>query len=644
MKTLLLILWFAVAPLWAAIPPAEQSLPADTLLMITAPNASSAGVAWTNSNLGKLWSDLAMVPFRTNFEARLQTAYDDGFGKETGLPWADLQSLIRGQLTLAMVQNGWTGKEGDDHVPAWLLILDAGDRSDDLKAKLAAARKKISDAGRPLKSIQIAGIDFSQVVIAPSLKSALSITNKPAPAVPYKPGAKPGTPNKNDDLDDDDDEPHPIEFAFGQVESALVAGTSPLVLEKLIASLRGTNAAPLASQPLYAAARTNALADGTVTAYANLAVVSSSLIPNLSSIFSMLTLLGADPARVPAALGLQSLDYAAISLKSDTNGLAVRVQVAAPEAKRKGLARLLETRLADGSIPPSVPKDVIQFQRWRISGTNIWRTIDGALAQISPQLEGLFTLTVESSAQAMDPNFNLNRDLAANLGDDFIKYVKPPRGNLLTELANPPAVYWIGAARPEALVAGLKGLAALKYMQAGNLGFDTREIAGKKVHLIKLKTQQTAKPAGGKDSAAASNTNDPVLVQIVALTNGVAMSDDAAALDELVLGATNRLSELPETQEGVSAVGGTGQGVFGFTNTREEMRPTWESLRTAGSVDKLMAAGSANLDTVKAVEQWADFKLLPPFEQIARYWTTMVMGGGSNPAGYDFRWFSPAAK
>ncbi|HTI70224.1 MAG TPA: hypothetical protein VMF06_09665 [Candidatus Limnocylindria bacterium] len=624
MKKLLPLFWLVTAMLKAAVPPVEQCLPADTLFVASIPDASQGAVVWQQSNWGRLWVDPAMLAFRTNFEAKLVAAYDEHVGKETGIALADLRTLANGQLTLAMIADGWSGKTGDERAPAFVLILDSGTQGEALKAKLAEAKKKIGDSGHPLKAVQIGGIEFSQVVFSSEGKS-------PAAKAIAKPAPKSAAEKKADD-DEEDDEPHVVEFAFGQVDSALLAGTSPAVLAKMIDNLRGTNAAPLANHPQYQMARTNALAGAAATVYLNVSSLSSNALPAVSSAFAMLSMLGADPNKVPGALGLQSVDYATIGIRGDTNGTLIRLEVSAPEARRKGLARLLETKPLDGGVPSMVPGDAVEFQRWRVNGSNVWATIDGAMNQISPQLGGLFKLTIESAAQSIEPNFNLTRDLASNLGDDFVEYVKPPRGKMLDELSNPPSVYWIGSGKPEALLVGLKGLAALKYMQAGNLGFASRESAGHKVHLITLKG-----PKGGNA--------DTVLVEMAAMTNGVAMSGDPIALDELIQNtATNRLADLPETKNGVEAVGGMNQGVFAFINSRAKMSTTWESLRTAESIDKLMTSGTANLATVKAVQQWADFKTLPPFDQVSKYWTTMVMGGGSNTNGYDFRWMTPAAK
>jgi hypothetical protein len=73
------------------------------------------------------------------------------------------------------------------------------------------------------------------------------------------------------------------------------------------------------------------------------------------------------------------------------------------------------------------------------------------------------------------------------------------------------------------------------------------------------------------------------------------------------------------------------------------MRATWESLRSSESLAGVMPPGTTSLETVQQVESWADFKSLPPFESIARYWTIQVVTGATDAEGFRFRWFSPKA-
>jgi len=108
-------------------------------------------------------------------------------------------------------------------------------------------------------------------------------------------------------------------------------------------------------------------------------------------------------------------------------------------------------------------------------------------------------------------------------------------------------------------------------------------------------------------------------------------------------GAPGGVAAIPGWSEAVAGVGGTGRGLFGFAQPALELRPVWEALRTSESLAGVMPAGTTSLETVQAVESWADFKRLPSFEAVARYWTLQALSGATDAEGYRFRWFSPRA-
>ena len=84
--------------------------------------------------------------------------------------------------------------------------------------------------------------------------------------------------------------------------------------------------------------------------------------------------------------------------------------------------------------------------------------------------------------------------------------------------------------------------------------------------------------------------------------------------------------------------------LFRSENQLESSRATWELLRQGGSLDRVMPPGTANLDTAKAIEEWADFSLLPDFEKVARLFTFGVMVGSADPQAFHIKWFAPAAR
>ena len=121
-------------PVRAAIPPAENLLPSDTLLLITVPDFSALRAAGKQSPQWLLWNDPAMKPFRDKFMARWNEQFIAPLERDLGVKLSDFTDLPQGQLTFAVTQNGWTG--GDDPLPGVLLLLDARGKSDLLKSMM----------------------------------------------------------------------------------------------------------------------------------------------------------------------------------------------------------------------------------------------------------------------------------------------------------------------------------------------------------------------------------------------------------------------------------------------------------------------------------------------------------------------------
>ena len=143
-------------PVRAAIPPAENLLPSDTLLLITVPDFSTLRAASKQSPQWLFWKDAAMKPFHDKFMARWNEKLVAPLERDLGVKFSDFTDLPQGQLTFAVTQNGWTG--GDSPSPGVLLLLDARGKSDLLKTNLAALRKKWTDAGKPMHNETIRGI------------------------------------------------------------------------------------------------------------------------------------------------------------------------------------------------------------------------------------------------------------------------------------------------------------------------------------------------------------------------------------------------------------------------------------------------------------------------------------------------------
>ena len=122
---LLLVLLSAVVSLnfaaGAAIPSAEKLLPNDTLVVLTVPDFAKMKEVMKTSPELQLWNDPAMKPFRTKFESRVKEDLLQPLEQDLGIKFDDYASLPQGQLTVALVQDGWDGSS--DQYPAGVLLL-----------------------------------------------------------------------------------------------------------------------------------------------------------------------------------------------------------------------------------------------------------------------------------------------------------------------------------------------------------------------------------------------------------------------------------------------------------------------------------------------------------------------------------------
>src|ERR1700743_303221 len=217
----------------AAIPPAENLLPADTFVFFTIPDWDALRAASKVSPQLMFWNDPAMKPFQAKVMAKLSEKYIAPLEKDLGVKAAGFANLPHGQVTIGVTINGSTGH--DDIPPGFVLLLDAKDKSDSLKTNLTALVKKWTDGGRAVRTESIHGLTFTVVTLS---------SNDLAGIIPQRPPlSNPGkspAPAK------------PVDIYFTQFQSLLIAGNSTKVVEPVAAHLTGGNVPALADDATFA--------------------------------------------------------------------------------------------------------------------------------------------------------------------------------------------------------------------------------------------------------------------------------------------------------------------------------------------------------------------------------------------------------
>src|SRR6516225_1688032 len=111
------------AALRAAIAPAENLLPSDTLAFVTVPDCNAFRAAAKTSPQMMFWNDPAMKPFHDKFMAKLTEKFIAPLEKDLGIKVDDFLSPLQGQFTVGLTANG--SNDHDEVPPGLILLLDA---------------------------------------------------------------------------------------------------------------------------------------------------------------------------------------------------------------------------------------------------------------------------------------------------------------------------------------------------------------------------------------------------------------------------------------------------------------------------------------------------------------------------------------
>ena len=615
---------FLTLPVKAAIPPAENLVPSDTLALVTAPDVSKLRVSASKSPQWLLWNDAAMKPFHDKFMGALNEQFVGPLEKELGISFADFSGLAQGQLTVAVSVNGSTGH--DDIPPGVLLLLDSRDKSDALKTNLTALQKKWTDSGRVLRTEKLHGVNFSIVTL-----SSNDIPQTLKKLFPGKPPVQ--------ELGKETQPAKPSDLYFGQFESLLIVGNVESVVDAVAAKLTGGSAPTLADDATFSADKTarfrdNPLYYGWFNAKTFFDIVSK--IPQEEPNPDAPSPMPQIPwDKILTASGLGGLKSASVAYRESNDGAQVDFFLATPDSSRAGLFKLIATAPKDTSAPAFVPADAVKFLRWRIDGSKTWDTLQKIASDISPgALSSLNSVLdiANASGQMKDPNFDIRQNLINNLGDDLITYEKAAKGSTPQELASGPSLFLFASPNAERAVSAIKIISGLSYSQDGAPA--PRQFQGKTIHTVNLRPAPTT--GGG--------TAQPRSLYLAASGGYVALTTDVSMMEEYLRSSEKPPKPLSDTAglaDAAQKVGGTGNGLFTYTNQREVMRSTFALLKSlptgANTGDPMMnmAFGS------KGIRDWFDFTLLPDYDKVSKYFTFSVSSGVTTVDGIEFKAFVP---
>ena len=581
---------FIVSSLSAAIPPAENLLPSDTLLMFTVPDCSTVGASWHQSPQWLLWHDPSMKPFHDDFMAKWDSKIVAPMEQSLGIQVSDYLPLLQGQLTVAITQNGWDGSDGTQ--PAMLLLLDAKDKSDLLATNLGALKQKWKDSGRTVRTMNVQDIKFSVVTF-------------PSNSMPFASALSQGANNTSSSNT----------LYIGQFKSLLIAGTSMKTVEGVAAHLNGGANPSLVQNAQFASDQ--------LSQFHNAPLYYGWF--NAKSFFYVLSQMQPGESSGPwpsfnsilMASGLRDLKSVSFSYRESREGSQMELFAAAPESTRRGLLKMFTAASKDANPPPFVPADAVQFFRWRVDGQKAWSELEKTLSTLSP---GMMTyvnsmfMMANANAQQQNPNFDLRKDLIGNLGDDWIKFAKAPAGNTLADLNSEPYLFLFAANNPDEAVFALKTVGGMLSSSTPK----SQDFLGRKIYTIPLPSGR-AMTGAGAPAAPQRSIYCTASGGYVAVTTDISMIQNYLRSND---GKTKPLIQTPGLAQAAQHVGGMGNGLFGYQNQSEAARALLAALKNdpaAGAVAFNSLSGLPINAPGASFRDLANFSLLPDYEAISKY-------------------------
>ena len=595
----------------AAVPPAEQLLPADTLVIVSIPDWSKSIAYYQSSPIGKLWQDTEVKALKEKFLTKFQSSMVGPLEKELGIKFSDYTSLFQGQITLGFSIKGI--ESGDAMNPSWLLLMDSKDKTEDLKKNLADLKKKWTDGGKQLKSEKIRDVEFSTLSL--SANEFGKIVQKA-----FNP----------DNKDTSDNSGEKIDLIIGQSDSLLIIGNNNADIEKVIVKQTGGQSTTISEQSDFQSNQAM-FRDSLVFGWLNLRPVVSFASKKVAQMASAMPAGGnpmaPKPDKVLAAIGIDGLKAISFSILGNPEGELVHLFVNAPESNRKGLLKLFSFESKGANPPAFIPADAINFSRTRMDGQKMFSTIEGMISEISPEIGGFLQMGLAAAGKDKDPNFDLKKSLIGNIGDDIITYQKAPKTVTVADLESPPTMVLIGSSNADELLKSMYTGASL--VVAPN-AIKERDFLGKKVYTVAV-------------PAMPNSSGEEKILQVGSTAGYVAFSTDVTIFEEFLRSSEQKpkpLDEVTGLKDAAQKVGGMNSGMWGYENHKETIRMAFELLKKdASSIEKLFDMGSAK--GMGELKEWIDFSLLPSYDKVAKYFSYSIYSGILNGEGFSFKYFTP---
>jgi hypothetical protein len=603
------LLSVATSILSAAVPPPERLVGRETTLLFTVPDWSSALAAFEKTSTSGLLKDPAMKPLVEKVVKDFKESITSQMNERDQGYMDEFLKLVNGQVTFVLGDLRDIAK--NPGMPPLTFIFDVKDRQADLSDFMDRSLKD-EDEAQVIRE-KVAGGEVISLI------------------------------TKNSD-----NPSHPEQMFFGLSDSMLGISFKKKNVSDLIRRKNGDLQNSLADNPTFRADQARFFRNAKGYLWANVEEMVKLAKANIEkpqansgNPFAM----SLDVGRILDALGLNGWKSVAIASDFDSRGADMQLFLNVPEPGRKGLFKLLETEHRATAPPLFVTDDVAKFMRWRKSGEEALQIIEKTMTEAVPPFAGFVTMMIDQAGKMKNPDFNFRRQFIGNLGDDIISIQKTAKELTLDAIGTPPTLYLIGSGNPDALLDAM--MTAQSSMGIPGMISKEEEFLGKRIFGM---------PAGVKIGVGGKPQGQRHIYATTA-RGYMAIGTERELVEDFIRGGSkaNGLTEISGFRQAAEKVGGLGTGWFFYENPAETLNMLLTSFKQnpnalqdlfgpfmfkAIVVNPNKPAGKQPQKSVQ--ERVAEYvKLLPDFDQIAKYLSFTVGSAMTDAEGILVRSYTP---
>lgn len=571
------------------LPKAAKLVPPETILLVEAEDFSQLQAQFEKTNLYKFYKDAAMADFVEDVKQKIRKEVVKLDENNLMRVFYNTGLYPQGRVAVALVFNERTK---DANEPPVLIITQWADKVDKIKDMIKQlVQKNIDMGGRQRPAEDYKGVSIETLI-----------------------------------------DEHKAALSYCFVEDCLLGSFDPEILKFAVASIKGSDSSTLSGDADYSAGYPTSGPYHDVDFFVNIKQFTKMFVAEDAS---------GDAKKYISGLGLDNVRSLSGSLGFSrvTGSGVVGKALLKIDGDKRGICKMLDCRQAQVQVPVFVPSSAYSLSVFNLDIKSAFDELVKVVNVFSPGAASVFYMPLLPASPDGGPTVELKRDIIDYLGSQIVSAEWPVKTSV-DRLAESEGIFAVGVSNRSSLEKSLSLLHSK--IIAPNKPDARRELLGHTIYIIDLPSLIPALGvSAGRpmiESSLGPNVQPlPRLSFTVTDTHLIFGTESAVEKAIRTLGnpgggSINSEQWFTAAKSAVPSV----VGLAGFGNSAAVWEELWRVLRRGtGGLQSGIISGPLGPSFLPSLsEEPFDFKLLPAFEVVRKYFGLIACYGISRPDGF----------